>query len=188
MPRFYSVRECRTLSFVFYGAEADAPRDKLDVVDELHRLGDLWSKRASTGGFSDPRASEPMPENDNPPPIDPIAALDRLQVLAASAKSDYQNAWRNIRETLDEAAPGWRNRSISSLNAACETIKDLAKKSDADGEERVPFAWSYKLARAIASDGTYYNWDSEPRLSLYKPCVPEGSIRELRPMYLGDEE
>jgi hypothetical protein len=46
-----------------------------------------------------------------------------------------------------------------------------------------PYAWRFELARAILPDGaTYHNW-SVPQVSETKPCVPEGSIRNLTPLY-----
>lgn len=48
-------------------------------------------------------------------------------------------------------------------------------------EAREPVAWVYELARAINSKGEYSFW--EERLTFYKPNVPSGSIRNLRPLY-----
>lgn len=44
-----------------------------------------------------------------------------------------------------------------------------------------PEAWLYELATVRHVDGPYDNWCE--RLTRYKPTVPEGSIRNLRPLY-----
>jgi hypothetical protein len=49
----------------------------------------------------------------------------------------------------------------------------------------VPIAWKFELARARQWEGGvpvgYGDW-SPPQVSLTKPCVPEGSIRNLTPL------
>ena len=53
-----------------------------------------------------------------------------------------------------------------------------------------PVAWSYELANARRWEGgkpaEYCDW--RPRVSVDKPCVPSGSIRNLRPLYAGEPE
>lgn len=44
-----------------------------------------------------------------------------------------------------------------------------------------PVAWEYELATVRSVGGTYGAW--EGRLSRTRPSVPEGSIRDLRPLY-----
>lgn len=46
--------------------------------------------------------------------------------------------------------------------------------------EQKPVAWSYELATRLTEDGSYRGW--ERHLTFYKPCVPEGSIRNLTPL------
>jgi len=46
-----------------------------------------------------------------------------------------------------------------------------------------PVAWSFQLASYISTGGEYMKW-SATQLSTSKPCVPEGSIRNLMPLYL----
>ena len=48
------------------------------------------------------------------------------------------------------------------------------------GQEE-PVAWRFELATMRAGD-TYTGWRA-PQLSFRKPCVPEGSIRNLTPLY-----
>lgn len=43
-------------------------------------------------------------------------------------------------------------------------------------------AYSFELAKAKMFDGTYYNW-GPPQLSYTAPHVPEGSMRNLIPLY-----
>lgn len=46
-------------------------------------------------------------------------------------------------------------------------------------EDAQPVAWSFELATVRDREtGEYSSW-GEPRLSFTKPCVPEGSIRNL---------
>lgn len=49
-----------------------------------------------------------------------------------------------------------------------------------DGE---PVAWRYELAAGM-TDGEYSNWQPS-QVTLHKPCVPEGAIRNLTPLYAG---
>lgn len=53
-----------------------------------------------------------------------------------------------------------------------------------------PVAWSYELANAKwfggERDGQYCDW--KKHLTVYKPNVPAGSIRNLRPLYAGAVE
>ena len=44
-----------------------------------------------------------------------------------------------------------------------------------------PVAWVFELARARRTNGEYVNW-GPPQLAFKKPEVPEGSIRNLRPL------
>jgi hypothetical protein len=46
-----------------------------------------------------------------------------------------------------------------------------------------PVMWQYELATAVEPDGTYVDWRWHCTSS--KPCVPEGSIRNLRPLVYG---
>jgi hypothetical protein len=49
--------------------------------------------------------------------------------------------------------------------------------------------WSYELARGKTAHESYCDW-GPPQISFRKPSVPEGSIRNLTPLYalqsLGD--
>lgn len=48
-----------------------------------------------------------------------------------------------------------------------------------------PAAWLFELARAVHYDQGRKYYDAwEPQLSLTKPNVPEGSVRNLRPLYV----
>ena len=53
-----------------------------------------------------------------------------------------------------------------------------------------PSAWSYELATTLIQNGNggraYDGW--EPRLTVDKPCVPSGSIRNLTPLYAARAE
>lgn len=52
-----------------------------------------------------------------------------------------------------------------------------------------PVAWRYELATVRYWEGdkpTGWGCWSPPKLSLTKPCVPEGSIRNLTPLYADD--
>jgi hypothetical protein len=51
-----------------------------------------------------------------------------------------------------------------------------------------PVAWSYELAAARREGGTREYIDWRPCLTTYKPNVPPGSIRKLRPLYAGAVE
>jgi hypothetical protein len=49
-----------------------------------------------------------------------------------------------------------------------------------------PVAWRFELARSrVWVDGRPAEWTdwSRPKVSLVEPCVPEGSIRNLTPLY-----
>lgn len=46
-------------------------------------------------------------------------------------------------------------------------------------------AWIYESAHARNDEGVYSAWRTE--ISTHKPgCVPEGSIRNMRPLYVGE--
>lgn len=53
-----------------------------------------------------------------------------------------------------------------------------------------PVAWSYELANARrwvdGKPAEYCDW--QPYVTVRKPCVPSGSIRNLRPLYAGEVE
>lgn len=55
----------------------------------------------------------------------------------------------------------------------------LAAADRVSGE---PVAWKYELATHINTNNTYGGWSS-PKVSLSKPNVPAGSIRNLIPLY-----
>lgn len=50
-----------------------------------------------------------------------------------------------------------------------------------------PVAWMGELATSMDKDGNYCDW-SKPRLFDHRPHVPEGAIRNLRPLYAGEVE
>ncbi len=53
---------------------------------------------------------------------------------------------------------------------------------DEPGEDDAPpVAWAYELANYTRPDGTYTGWC--PRLDWHEPNVPEGSLRNLVPLY-----
>ncbi len=54
-----------------------------------------------------------------------------------------------------------------------------------------PTAWAYELASAITANpdgsrGAYCNW--KPFVSFTKPNVPNGAVRNLRPLFAGSIE
>jgi hypothetical protein len=49
-------------------------------------------------------------------------------------------------------------------------------------QEQSPVAWTYELARAKLHEGGYTDW-GPTSVAFLKPCVPEGSIRNLTPLY-----
>lgn len=67
-----------------------------------------------------------------------------------------------------------RERKIAGLKRELAVLS--AQQADVE-----PDAWSYELAHGIAASGVYSNWES--RLSRNKPCVPDGSIRNMKPLY-----
>jgi hypothetical protein len=65
----------------------------------------------------------------------------------------------------------------------CGKLVTLAKKVN---DSAAPAAWSFELARARTwEDGRPVGWDDwgPTQLSHLKPHVPEGSIRNLEPLY-----
>jgi hypothetical protein len=48
-------------------------------------------------------------------------------------------------------------------------------------DQSEPVAWAYELAYTVIEGRYYDRWYKE--ISYFKPCVPEGSIRNLRPLY-----
>lgn len=51
---------------------------------------------------------------------------------------------------------------------------------------RAPDGWCYELANAMWQGGEYTNWTVH--ISMIRPCVPPGSIRNLRPLFVGEAE
>jgi hypothetical protein len=69
----------------------------------------------------------------------------------------------------------WPHRE---LHALADRAQALARRDGVEG----PVAWKYELASSIRDDGTYTNWQP-PVVRLKKPHVPEGSIRNLTPLF-----
>lgn len=59
--------------------------------------------------------------------------------------------------------------------------REAVRRSAPVAQEPVAFAWVYELAICKTDDGEYVGWHT--CLSLTKPCVPDGSIRNIRPLY-----
>jgi hypothetical protein len=97
-------------------------------------------------------------------------ALDKLEkAFRVLYLSDYPQAAEAVREGIAEI------RRLRAAQAAQDVGQDEGR-----GE---PVAWVYELARARHPEtGEYTNW-GPPQVTLYEPCVPEGSIRNLRPLY-----
>lgn len=53
---------------------------------------------------------------------------------------------------------------------------------DAVRGEVEPVAWQFQLAHSRDVNGEYFGW-GPMRVAFEKPCVPEGSIRKLQPLY-----
>lgn len=85
-----------------------------------------------------------------------------------------------------------RDKGRAGLPASASLFEEIAKRlreydvirNRSRADDAVPVAWVFELATCIREDGTYSGWDESPRLSMTKPCVPEGSIRNLRPLYV----
>lgn len=101
-------------------------------------------------------------------------------------------------ELLWATPNGWGNRNYPELfkgdglednvAAAEENYRDTIRSCltiTMKMNNKQPTAWVFELAQAFNSEtGKYSDW-GEPRLSFVKPCVPEGSIRNLRPLAYG---
>jgi hypothetical protein len=63
--------------------------------------------------------------------------------------------------------------------------RDVAKwaHEKLKSERGEPVAWVFELAKYYNKDTREYSVWGEPQLSFTKPCVPEGSIRNLRALY-----
>jgi hypothetical protein len=86
--------------------------------------------------------------------------------------SEEFTAWT---KTLDPKH--WARYDLS----ACRLGWEAAKALSALGAE--PVAWTFELARSIIpATKEYTNWGSA-QLSFTEPNVPEGSVRNLRPLY-----
>lgn len=108
----------------------------------------------------------------------PTAA--RQEVL----RSRLQKTANELREYTGEVHP-YASRAISNaadlIDEADEALATLAPAPVAGGGE--PVAWQFELANYFdKATGEYSRWGS-PQLSSSKPYVPEGSIRNLRPLY-----
>lgn len=80
--------------------------------------------------------------------------------------------------SLDDlrAATGAHSRLDAELRAT-----PAARPDARDGVVEEPAAWMFELARYYGPRG-YTGW-GRPQLSFNKPSVPEGSIRNLQPLY-----
>ena len=61
-----------------------------------------------------------------------------------------------------------------------ELLEKLAQQSAMTTDAK-PDAWSYELAMIRNDAGEYYAW--RKYLTDHEPCAPEGSIRNLVPLY-----
>jgi hypothetical protein len=70
---------------------------------------------------------------------------------------------------------------FSTLDLSEAITAYLTAAPPAPVAEVEPVAWVFELAGWIV-DGKYARW-GKPQLSFDEPCVPEGSVRNLRPLY-----
>jgi hypothetical protein len=101
--------------------------------------------------------------------------LDRLEIIKAAKKLGM--VWPR------DAAP-----PAAGLHVCPKHDNDIVPasgcpKCTAHAADAEPVAWQYEIATQII-DGHYacFDW----RLGTTEPCVPEGSIRNLRPLVYGD--
>lgn len=109
----------------------------------------------------------------------------------------FKALWRRAAaQALDKQKKDYAGRKYDAQKAAHFIGRVLATQYGVPVQPKEaptvePYAYAYKLARAYDSsiDGTfnrYVDWDEEPVLSLTKPHVPEGAIKELTPLYKGE--
>lgn len=72
--------------------------------------------------------------------------------------------------------------NLPPLPVGTKLYTHAQQHSTAGGGEAV--AWQYELATSRAPDGTYSFWRWQ--ITSSKPSVPEGSVRNLRPLVYGD--
>ena len=81
----------------------------------------------------------------------------------------------------DQSGDCYGYQSLTTFPRKSEAIAAWNRRpSPVVGEGAV--AWRYELAGSIRQDKTYTRW-SAPKLAFEPPCVPEGSVRNLTPLY-----
>jgi hypothetical protein len=103
---------------------------------------------------------------------EPLYYAKRHQVWARSVETPQGDGTSNV--TL-----GFK---ICECNQFVDGAADIIAKA-LNAVEGEPVAWRYELAAGM-TDGEYSNWQP-PQVTLHKPCVPEGAVRNLTPLYAG---
>lgn len=102
-----------------------------------------------------------------------VSQMTRAHAFACAAIFTFRHKYILSGKACDCGAA---EKPVAALDTYAEAVRVAERERLAEG---ATVAWSYELARAIYPDGQYTNW-GPPRVSLDKPCVPEGSIRRLR--------
>jgi hypothetical protein len=80
--------------------------------------------------------------------------------------------------------------AVTAVGEAITRMEEVIEEAFPKHEQkagRIPVAWSYELARSMnRGTGEYSDWGQE--LTMFKPRVPDGSIRNLTPLYTRPEE
>lgn len=112
-----------------------------------------------------------------------LAEEERRNDELADQRDHARAEWYRLREFLTEGDKerldsefGWKRRA-----EAAEARLAALEAPAADAREK-PTAWVFELARIYPDSKTYTDFGS-PQLSFDKPCVPQGAIRNLQPLY-----
>lgn len=85
---------------------------------------------------------------------------------------------RNLAKAITKAEVAALTRQLAEAQAR---IKELEHQLNCNNLLREPVLWQYELAHSIDNKGNYFNW--QLHRSKEKPNVPEGSIKNLIPLY-----
>jgi len=80
----------------------------------------------------------------------------------------------------DHPVNAWERDFAAAIEARLSATP-APSDQDASQAQGEVVAWAYYLATSIGGDGTYSRFDR--RISFRKPCVPEGAVRNLTPLY-----
>ena len=147
--------------------------EKRAVVAMLARIAEDMADMALEGEPSNARLHESME-----------AALTRAKYAVAfmpAAREEGRASRSEPHPWIDDEIPAPKaGPELKAFIAKGEAVLAHSEPLPVGKEE--PVAWVYELASFMWPDGSYGGWMGK-QLAFQKPCVPEGSVRDLTPLF-----